>query len=131
VDVGAALVADQQATEPVQPSDAAALHYPALATEAGALLGRATADLRRAAAGTQPPPVEVVVVAAVREQAIGTSSPPFLACTWLESATAREKSISPAARKRASSRACSLSQTPARCHSSRRRQQVMPEPKPS
>jgi hypothetical protein len=52
VDVGAALVADQQATEPVQPSDAAALHYPALATEAGALLGRATADLRRAAAGT-------------------------------------------------------------------------------
>jgi len=73
VDVGAALVADQQATEPVQPSDAAALHYPALATEAGALLGRATADLRRAAAGTQPPPVEVVVVA-VTDDAMLTPS---------------------------------------------------------
>ena len=39
----------------------------------------------------------------------------------------RPRSISPAAHRRAGSRACSLSQTPARCHSSRRRQQVIPE----
>jgi TIR domain len=44
----------------------------------------------------------------------------FLA-TWLESATARDHSSSPAARSSASSSACSLSHTPARCHSSRRR----------
>ena len=56
---------------------------------------------------------------------------PFFACTWLESATARDHSISPAARKRESKTACSCSQTPARCHSSRRRQHVTPEPKPS
>jgi hypothetical protein len=56
---------------------------------------------------------------------------PFLAWIWLESITARDHSISPAARKRESSSACSRSHTPARCHSSRRRQQVAPEPKPS
>jgi hypothetical protein len=56
---------------------------------------------------------------------------PFFACTWLESATARDHSISPAARKRESSTACNCSHTPARCHSSRRRQHVTPEPKPS
>ena len=46
---------------------------------------------------------------------------PFFACTWLESATARAHSISPAARNSASNTSCSRSQTPARCHSSRRR----------
>jgi len=56
---------------------------------------------------------------------------PFFACTWLASATARDHSISPAARRRASSSSCSRSQTPAFCHSSRRRQQVTPEPNPS
>ena len=56
---------------------------------------------------------------------------PFFACTWLESAIARDHSSSPAARNRASKSACSRSQTPARCHSSRRRQQVTPEPNPS
>jgi hypothetical protein len=56
---------------------------------------------------------------------------PFFACTWLESITARDHSSSPAARNRASKTACNCSQTPARCHSSRRRQQVTPEPKPS
>ena len=56
---------------------------------------------------------------------------PFFACTWLASATARDHSISPAARSRASSTACSFSHTPARCHSSSLRQQVTPEPKPS
>jgi hypothetical protein len=56
---------------------------------------------------------------------------PFFACTWLESAIARDHSISPAARSRASSTACSCSHTPACCHSSRRRQQVIPDPNPS
>ena len=56
---------------------------------------------------------------------------PFLACTWLESTTARDQSSSPAARSLASSSACRRSHTPACCHSSRRRQQVTPEPKPS
>jgi hypothetical protein len=46
---------------------------------------------------------------------------PFFACTWLESATARDHSISPAARNLANSSACSRSHTPARCHSSSRR----------
>ena len=56
---------------------------------------------------------------------------PFFACTWLESTIARDHSISPAARNRASSSTCSCSHTPARCHSSRRRQQVYPDPYPS
>ena len=41
---------------------------------------------------------------------------PFFACTWLESAIARDHSSSPAARKRASNTACSRSHTPTRCH---------------
>ena len=56
---------------------------------------------------------------------------PFFAWIWLESTTARDHSSSPAARNLASSSACSRSHTPARCHSSNRRQQVTPEPKPS
>ena len=56
---------------------------------------------------------------------------PFFARIWLESTTARDHSISPAARSLDRSSTCSRSQTPARCHSSSRRQQVTPEPKPS
>lgn len=56
---------------------------------------------------------------------------PFFACTWLESTIALDHSISPAARSRASSSACSSSHTPACCHSSRRRQHVYPDPYPS
>ena len=56
---------------------------------------------------------------------------PFFAWMWLESITARDQSISPAARKRVSRSACSLSHTPACCHSSRRRQHVHPDPYPS
>jgi hypothetical protein len=56
---------------------------------------------------------------------------PFLAWIWLESTTARDHSISPAARNRFNNNACSRSHTPARCHSSSRRQQVIPEPNPS
>ena len=53
---------------------------------------------------------------------------PFFAWMWLPSTTARAHSISPAARNRVNSNACSCSHTPARCHSSSRRQQVYPEP---
>ena len=56
---------------------------------------------------------------------------PFFACTWLESTIARDHSISPAARRRVSRSVCSLSHTPACCHSSSRRQQVYPDPYPS
>jgi hypothetical protein len=49
---------------------------------------------------------------------------PFLACTWLASTIARDHSISPAARNRVNNSACSLSHTPAFCHSSSLRQQV-------
>jgi hypothetical protein len=56
---------------------------------------------------------------------------PFFACTWLASTIARDHSISPAARNRVSNSACSLSHTPACCHSSSLRQQVYPDPYPS
>ena len=61
----------------------------------------------------------------------GRLGAPLFGCTWLESAIARDHSSSPAAPKRASNSACSSAHTPARCHSSKRRQQVTPEPKPS
>jgi hypothetical protein len=51
----------------------------------------------------------------------GRRGAPFFACTWLESATARDHSSSPAARSSASKTSCSRSHTPARCHSSIRR----------
>lgn len=41
---------------------------------------------------------------------------PFFACTWLPSTTARDHSISPAARNSANSTSCSRCHTPARCH---------------
>jgi hypothetical protein len=56
---------------------------------------------------------------------------PFFAWMWLPSMIARDHSISPAARKRVNSSACSRSHTPARCHSSSRRQHVYPDPYPS
>jgi hypothetical protein len=56
---------------------------------------------------------------------------PFFACTWLASTIARDHSISPAARNRVSNRVCSLSHTPALCHSSSLRQHVYPDPYPS
>jgi len=56
---------------------------------------------------------------------------PFFACTWLPSTTARDQSISPEARSLVSRSRWRSSHTPASCHSSMRRQQVIPEPKPS
>jgi len=76
---------------------------------------------------------EVVLGAATAavDRARARFGAPFFACTWLASTIARDHSTSPAARSFDSNSACSLSQTPARCHSSSRRQQVKPEPKPS
>ena len=56
---------------------------------------------------------------------------PFFACTWLESAIARDHSISPAACSSASSSSCSRCHTPASCQARNRRQHVIPQPKPS
>ncbi len=56
--------------------------------------------------------------------------PPCTARIEELSATAREKSILSAPRRRASSTACKRSQTPAFCHACSRRQQLMPEPQP-
>lgn len=70
--VGAAVVAHQQTAELMQPSEAA-LHDPALGTEAGTVLAAPSADQGRDAACPQSPPVAVMVVAAVGEQAAGLS----------------------------------------------------------
>ncbi len=51
--------------------------------------------------------------------------------TCEESITARDQSSLPAAWSSASSSSCSRCHTPARFHSSRRRQQVIPDPNPS
>src|SRR5215213_9264420 len=56
---------------------------------------------------------------------------PFFACTWLESAIARDHSISPAACNSASRSSCSRCQTPASCQTRNLRQHVIPQPKPS
>src|SRR5581483_10298726 len=64
-----------------------------------------------------PTRVDEEVMLGAGSSAINRARPrleaPFFACTWLESATARDHSISPAARNRSSSSACSFSQTPA------------------
>ena len=54
--------------------------------------------------------------------------PPKRARTWEPSMAARDQSIAPAALRRTSRRWCNASQTPARCQSRSRRQQVTPEP---
>src|SRR5262249_33801517 len=57
--------------------------------------------------------------------------PPLSARTWEPSITARDQSNAPTAFSSASNDSCSRCHTPARFHSSRRRQQVMPDPKPN
>ncbi len=66
--VSAALIAYEQATEAVQPGEAA-FYDPALGAEARAMRRAATGDLRRDATGAQSAAVAVVIVAAVGEQA--------------------------------------------------------------
>ena len=69
--LGAALVADEQALEVVQPSEGA-LDHPADAAEPGAVLGLATSDQRLDPALAQELAVLVVVVSAVGDDALGS-----------------------------------------------------------
>ena len=55
---------------------------------------------------------------------------PFFAATVAESTAARLQSISPARPSFSKNRRCKRCQTPASCHSWRRRQQVIPHPQP-
>jgi hypothetical protein len=64
VDLVAAVVADEQALEVMEPGEGA-LDDPACAAEAGAVPGSAASDLRGDPASAQLAPVLVVVVAAV------------------------------------------------------------------
>ena len=64
VDLGTAVVADEQPFEVVQPGEGA-LDHPAAAAEPGAVLGLATSDLGTDAAAAELTAVRVMVVAAV------------------------------------------------------------------
>ena len=69
MDLVAAVVADEQPFEVVQPGEGA-LDDPADAAEAGAVLGVATCDLGAHASASQLAAVFVVVVASVGEHAV-------------------------------------------------------------
>ena len=71
--VGAALVADEQALEAMQPGEGA-LDDPAQASEPGAVRLVATSDHRLDPAPTQLDEVVLVIVGAVGEDAIGASA---------------------------------------------------------
>ena len=64
MDVGAAVVADEESFELVQPGEGA-LDHPAVAADAGAVFGLATRDLSRDAALAELAPLRLVVVGAV------------------------------------------------------------------
>ena len=70
MDLGAAVVADEQPFELVQPGEGA-LDDPAVAAEAGAVLGLAAGDLGLDAALADEVAVLVVVVAAVGDEPCG------------------------------------------------------------
>ena len=75
MDVGAAVVADEQSFELMQPGEGA-LDDPAVTAEAGAVLGLAAGDHRFDSARPDKPSVLVVVVAAVCDQAVGSAARP-------------------------------------------------------
>ena len=75
MNVGAAVVADEQPFELVQPSEGA-LNDPAVATQPGAVLGLAPRDLRCDPAPPQLAAVAVEVVAAVGAHPVGSTSRP-------------------------------------------------------
>ena len=70
--VAAAVVADEQSFELVQPGEGA-LDHPAVAAEPGAVLGVAPGDLRSDSAPTKLAATAVVVVAAVGADTLGSS----------------------------------------------------------
>jgi hypothetical protein len=73
VDLVAAVVADEQSFVAVEPGEGA-LDDPADTTEAGAVLGLATSDLRSDVASTKLAPVLVMVVATVGGDSLGASA---------------------------------------------------------
>jgi hypothetical protein len=73
VNLVAAVVAEEESFVVVEPGEGA-LDDPADTAESGAVLGLATSDLRRDAAGTEFAAVLVVVVAAVGGDALGPSA---------------------------------------------------------
>jgi hypothetical protein len=75
VDVAAALVADEQPFELVQPGEGA-LDDPAVAAEAGAVFGMAAGDLRCDAASAELTAVAVVVVTAVGGETLRPAARP-------------------------------------------------------
>ncbi len=79
--------------------------------------------------------VDDQVVLAARTCAVDRAGTAFgprrAALTWEESITARDQSSFFATRSFFSNTKCSWSHTPASFHAARRRQQVIPEPKPS
>jgi hypothetical protein len=75
VDLGVAFVAGPEAAEVVQVREAT-LDDPALAAEAGSVLGAAAGDHGLDAARPQQSAVLVVVIAAVGEQAVGLAAGP-------------------------------------------------------
>ena len=75
MDLGPAVVADEQPLEVVQPGEGA-LDDPAGTAEPGAVLGLAARDLRRDPELTQKASVLVVVVAAIRGYAVGSPTWP-------------------------------------------------------
>jgi hypothetical protein len=75
VDLVAAVVADEQPLEVVQPGEGA-LDDPADAAEAGAVLGLATSDVGADAAAAELAAVLVVVVAAVGDDTLGSLARP-------------------------------------------------------
>ena len=78
MDLGAAVVADEQSFELVQPGEGA-LDDPACAAEAGAVGCAAAGDLGADAAAAQLAPVGVMVIAAVAADQLGTETRP----AWL------------------------------------------------
>src|SRR5881396_1494168 len=71
MDLVAAVVADEQSFELVQPCEGA-LDHPAVAAEPGAVLGLATCDFRCDPPAAELTPVGVVVVATVGGHALGS-----------------------------------------------------------
>ena len=73
MDLGAPVIADEQALELMQPGEGA-LDDPTGAAEAGAVLGLATGDLRLDPAAPQLVPIRIVVIAAVGGDPLGPAA---------------------------------------------------------
>jgi hypothetical protein len=91
VDLGAAVVADEQPFEVVQPGEGA-LDDPASATEAGAVPGLSTSDLGRDPPPAQLVPVLVMVVGTIGGDALRPAArPPDLAADGRHSVDERDQ----------------------------------------